>query len=69
LGVVIAFSPPPELPAECDVAVVAVVAGALDVDAVLEPLDEPQPAVASATATQATATVQSPLLIGFRTLA
>jgi hypothetical protein len=69
LGVVIAFSPPPELTAECDVAVAAVVAGALDVDAVLEPLDEPQPATASARAKQAVATMQSPLLIGFRTLA
>jgi len=69
LGVVIAFSPPPELPAECNVAVAVVVGGALDVEAVLEPLDEPQPATASARAKHAVATMQSPLLIDFRTLA
>jgi len=75
LGVVVTLKPPLALLVEWGVEVEGVVAGALvavlDVEdvLVLDVDEDPQPATAGASARQAAATVQSPLVIGSRTLA
>lgn len=72
---VVTLKPPLTLLFVCGVEAEVVVAGAplavLDVAAVPAPdvVEDPQPTTAGASARQAAATVQSPLVIGSRTLA